>query len=358
VNKVTYLAPLLEAFFTERLMGQRDVSSNTIESYSTAFELLLAFAHEQLNKAPAKLLLEELDAPFVCRFLDHLESDRGNKARTRNVRLAAIHSFFHYVSFREPRHSALIQRVLDIPTKRWEKKPVDFLKRNESDALLQAPDLTTRLGRRDRALMALMVQTGLRVSETIGLRLADVDLNGPCHVRCSGKGRKQRLTPITAPVAAILRDWTNERKASPKEPLFPNSRDRGHLSRDAVEYLLKKHAKVAQEQCPSLADKRVTPHVLRHTCAMDLLQSGVDLATIALWLGHESLQSTQCYIHADLELKQKALEKTAPFGLPTSRYRPDDSLMSFLEGLKIMPSQLSGPPHPSGFLGPDPTDSA
>lgn len=355
---VTYVAPLLEAFFTERLMNQRGASANTIDSYSTTFELLLAFAHEQLKKAPSKLLFEELDAPFISRFLDHLESDRGNTSRTRNARLAAIHSFFQYVAFREPRHSALIQRVLAIPTKRWEKKPVDFLKRNESDALLQAPDLSTWLGRRDRALMALMIQTGLRVSETIGLRFADVELKGPCYVRCSGKGRKQRCTPINASMAAILRDWSKERKASPEEPLFPNSRNQGHLSRDAVEYLIKKHVKVAQEQCPSLAEKRVTPHVLRHTCAMDLLQSGVDHATIALWLGHESLQSTLCYLHADLELKQKALEKTAPYGLPSGRFRPDDSLMSFLEGLKIMPSQISRSLPPVGLGGHEPTHSA
>ena len=210
MNNTTYLASLLEAFFTERLMNQREASPNTVESYSTAFELLLEFAHKQLKKAPSKLLLEDLDAPFISRFLDHLESDRGNTPRTRNVRLAAIHSFFRYVAFREPRHSALIQRVLDIPTKRWEKKPVDFLKKNEIHALLQAPDLSTWLGRRDRALMALMAQTGLRVSETIGLRFKDVNLNGPAHVHCTGKGRKQRLTPLTAPVAAILRDWSNE----------------------------------------------------------------------------------------------------------------------------------------------------
>ncbi len=247
MNDTTYLAPLLEAFFTERLMRQREASPNTIDSYSTAFKLLLDFAHKKLKKVPAKLLLEDLDAPFISRFLDHLESDRGNTPRTRNVRLAAIHSFFNYVAFREPRHSALIQRVLDIPTKRWEKKQVDFLKTNHIDALLQAPDLSTWLGRRDRALMALMVHTGLRVSETIGLRVKDLELGGPAHVRCTGKGRKQRLTPIKPPLAAILRDWIKECKPPPEAPLFPNSRTRGHLSRDAVGYFLKKHAKVAQE---------------------------------------------------------------------------------------------------------------
>ncbi len=342
MNNDIYLAPLLEAFFTERLMRQRQASPNTVESYSTTFRVMLEFAHEKMKKEPSKLLFEDLDAPFISRFLDHLESARGNSARTRNARLAPIHAFFKYVAYREPRYSAQIQRVLDIPTKRWEKKSVDFLKRNQVKALLEAPDLSSWLGRRDRALIALMAQTGLRVSEAIGLRFQDVELSGPAHVLCTGKGRKQRLTPITPAVAAILRDWSKECNAHPEQPLFPHSRNPSrHLSRDAVEYLLKKHAKVAQEQCPSLVGKRISPHVLRHSCAMDLLTSGVDHATIALWLGHESIESTQCYLHADMELKQKALEKTAPYGLPSGRYRPDDSLMSFLDGLKIMPNQLS-----------------
>ena len=352
MNSDTYLAPLLEAFFTDRLMKQRDASPNTVDSYSTAFKLLLAFAREKLKKAPVKLLLKEFDAPFICRFLDHLESDRGNCARTRNARLAAIQSFFNYIAIREPRHSALIQRVLDIPTKRWEKKPVDFLKRHEVDALLDAPDLSTWLGRRDRAFMAVMAHTGLRVSEMIGLRFKDVEVAGQVCIRCTGKGRKQRVTPLKPPVAAILRDWFKECEASPEQPLFPNSRTRGHLSRDAVEYMLKKYVKVAQERCPSLAEKRVTPHVLRHTCAMELLQSGVVPATISLWLGHESPDSIQCYLHADIEMKQMALEKTAPFGLPSGRYQPEDSLMSFLEGLKIMPSQVSRSPQPAGLWRP------
>lgn len=345
----TYLAPLIEAFFTERLMKQRNASPHTIESYSTAFELLLEFTQQELNKAPSKLLFEDIDAPFICRFLDHLESDRGNTPRTRNARLAAIHSFFKYASFQEPRYSARIQRI---PTKRWEKKPVDFLKKHEIDALLEAPDLSTWLGRRDRALMALMVQTGLRVSETISLCFKDAELSGAPHVSCMGKGRKERCVPITPAVAAILRDWHKENNARPEDPLFPNFRNRGHLSRDAVEYLIKKHVKVAQEQCPSLANKRVTPHVLRHSCAMEMLRSGLDHTMIALWLGHESVESTQCYLHADLELKQKALEKTAPLNLPLGRYQPDDSLLRFLEGLKIMPSQIRRTPPSIGFGGP------
>ena len=272
MNDATYLAPLLEAFFTERLTRQREASPNTVDSYSNAFKLLLAFARKKLKKAPSKLQLVDLDVPFISQFLDHLESARGNSPRTRNARLAAIHSFFNYVAFREPRHSALIQRVLDIPTKRWQTKPVDFLKNNEVEALLQAPDLSTWLGRRDRALMALMAQTGLRVSETIGLRFKDVELDGPAHVRCTGKGRKQRLTPIKPAMAAILRDWSKECKARPEQPLFPNSRDQTHLSRDAVEYLIKKHVKVAQEQRPSFADKRASTQ-LRHEPAPEWSRS-------------------------------------------------------------------------------------
>lgn len=348
----TNLAPLLQRFFTQRLIGQRNASPNTVVSYSTAFELLLAFARQELKKQPSKLRLEDLDAPFISRFLGHLETDRGNSARTRNARLAAIHSFFQFLAVRAPQCSALIQRVLDIPTKRCEHKPVDFLTREELEALLQAPDLSTWLGRRDRALIALMAQTGLRVSETIGLRWEDTELKAAPHVRCTGKGRKQRCVPISSPVARILHDWGKEREARPQDPLFPKVRDQGHLSRDAVEYLIKKHVKVAREQCPSLADKRVTPHVLRHSAAMDLLHHGVDRSVIALWLGHESMESTQCYLHANLELKQKALEKTAPLNLPPGRYRPDDNLLLFLEGLKIMPGHVCRPSLSVGLRGP------
>lgn len=349
MSTTTELAPLLEAFFTERLLSQRQASPHTVASYSTTFRLLLDFAHQQLKKTPSKLGLEDLDAPFISRFLGHLESERNNTSRTRNVRLAAIRAFFQYVSFREPRHSALIQRVLSIPTKRWQKKTLDFLNRKEIDALLRAPDPSTWLGRRDRALIALMAQTGLRVSETTSLRFEDVELGHSPHVRCTGKGRKQRLVPLVPQLAALLREWAKQCQARPQQPLFPNSRNRGHLSRDAVEYLLAKHVAVAREQCPSLAEKRVSPHVLRHSCAMHMLQSGNSLATIALWLGHESLESTQCYLHADLELKQQALEKTKPFDLPCDRYQPEDSLMSFLEGLRIMPSGLGEIPRPIGI---------
>lgn len=293
---------LLEGFFTDRLMRERRVSPNTIASYRDTFRLLLKFAQRQLKNAPSKLNLENLDAPFISEFLDHLERDRGNSARSRNVRLAAIHSFFRYVAFQAPEHSALIQRVLAMPSKRYESKPVEYLIRSEVDGLLEAPDLATWSGRRDRALLMLAIQTGLRVSELVGLRCEDITLGQGAHVRCHGKGRKRRCTPLRKELANILREWLKERDARPGDPLFPNARS-GSLSRDGVAYLLAKHVATASKQCPSLANKRISPHVLRHTAAMDLLHHGVDRTVIALWLGHESVETTQIYLHADLALK-------------------------------------------------------
>ncbi len=327
---------LLQAFFTKRLIAERQASQHTLASYRDCFKILFGFVKKQLNKIPSALQLEDLDAPFIIDFLNYLESERGNTPRTRNARLAAIHSFFHYVAFQEPQHSALIQRVLAIPAKRWEQKPVDYLLRDETEALLQAPDLNTWAGRRDRALLVLLAQTGLRVSELVGLSCEDVVFGKSTYVHCLGKGRKHRDVPLRKQVCTILRDWLKERGARPTDPLFPNARG-GPLSRDGVAYLLNKHVAVASQQCPSLAKKRVSPHVLRHSAAMDLLRHGVDRTVIALWLGHESVESTQCYLHADLELKEKALERTAPWDLPPGRYRPDDSLLAFLEGL-VMPS--------------------
>lgn len=323
---------LLEGFFTDRLLRERQVSPNTIASYRDTFRLLLNFAQVQLKKEPSALELEDLDAPFIAEFLHSLESDRGNSARTRNTRLAAIHSFFRYAALQEPRFSALIERVLAIPSKRYERKPIDFLTRPEIEALLAAPDLSTWGGRRDRALLLLAVQSGLRVSELVGLRREDIVLGSGAHVRCLGKGRKQRCTPLRRQVTAVLRDWLQENDARPTDPLFPNARG-GELSRDGVEYLLRKHVAVARKQCPSLANKRISPHVLRHSAAMDLLQHGIDRSMIALWLGHESLETTQMYLHADLARKEEALAKTAPLNVPPGRYRPDDTLLAFLEGL-------------------------
>ncbi len=329
---MTSLAPLLEAFFTDRLQRQRHVSPHTIAAYRDSFRLLLGFAEIHLKKHPSELVLDNLDARFIGAFLDHLEKERGNSVRTRNARLAAIHSFFHYAALQEPAHSALIQRVLAIPQKRFMRTLVDFLTRDEVNALLASPDLTTWLGRRDRALMLFAAQTGLRVSEVIGLRWQDVQLATGPHVRCEGKGRKERCTPLTRHTVTVLRSWRKEQSPRSCDPVFPTRRCTA-LSRDAVERLVKKHARSACQTCPSLQRKSVTPHVLRHTTAVDLLQSGVDRSVIALWLGHESVQTTQVYIDADLAIKQRALARTTPEHVPAGRYLPPDPLLAFLSGL-------------------------
>ncbi len=323
---------LLEKFFTVRLMHQCEASPNTIASYRDTFRLLLRFVQERLNKAPSILQLEDLGASCITQFLDHLENDRGNCASTRNTRLAAIHAFFNYVALEEPAHSALIQRVLAIPTKRCQRKEVPFLNRPEIEALLAAPDLTTWIGRRDRTLLSLTVETGLRVSELTSLRCEDIVLGSGAHVRCQGKGRKERSTPMRKPAAKILHDWLKERDGQPKDPLFPSIRG-GALSRDAVAYLLAKHVAVARIHCPSMAKKQISPHVLRHSTAMDLLQHGVDRTVIALWLGHERAETIRPYLHANLKLKERILAKIAPPYLQPGRYRPADDLMQFLESL-------------------------
>jgi len=294
--------------------------------------LLFGFAAQNLKKEPSALSIEDLNAPFVGSFLNHIEKNRGNCARSRNVRLAAIHSFFKYVALQDPRHSALIQQVLAIPTKKYARKPIDFLSRDEIDALLAAPRLSTWSGRRDRALLLLAIQTGLRVSELIGLRCEDIVLGTGAHVRCRGKGRKDRCTPLRKEVAAVLAVWMKERPDQSAAPLFPNARGRS-LSRDGVEYLLAKHVAVAKKTCPSLHKKRISPHVLRHTAAMELLQHGVDRSVIALWLGHESLETTQVYVQANLELKEQALARTTPTNVKPGRYHPDDRLLDFLKTL-------------------------
>ncbi len=328
----TMFARLLEGFFTERLMCQRKVSPNTIASYRDTFRLVLGFAEQRLKRAPSELSLEDLDAPFVGSFLNHIEKQRGNSARSRNVRLAAIHSFFRYASLNVPEHSALIQRVLALPRKQYERASVAFLTPTEVDVLLAAPDQRTWAGRRDRALLLLAVQTGLRVSELIGLRCQDLVLDNGAHVHCYGKGRKERCTPLRKETVGVLSSWLRERNGQPEDVLFPNARG-SSLSRDGVEYLLTKHIIAARRKCPSLEKKNVSPHVLRHTAAMDLLQHGVDRAVIALWLGHETLDTVQVYVHANMQMKEEALAKTMPSNAHAGRYRPDDKLLAFLKGL-------------------------
>jgi integrase/recombinase XerD len=325
------LAALLQSFFTDRLVRQRQASPHTIAGYRDCFRLLLHFAKERLGKMPSKLLIEDLDAPFIGLFLQHLESVRKNSARTRNARLGAIHSFFQYVGLEEPALALHCQRILAVPNKRHERRPIEFLSREEMDALLAVPNLSTWLGRRDRTLLLVAVQTGLRVSELTGLNCQDVALGTGAHVRCLGKGRKQRCTPLRPETARMLDAWLRERQGRPEDPVFPSLRG-GRLSRDAVERLITKYTHRAEPTCLSLKRKNVSPHVLRHATAMDLLHHGVDRSVIALWLGHESVQTTQIYLHADMRLKEKALSRTTPLGVKPARFRPDE-LLAFLEGL-------------------------
>ncbi len=329
---MTVLAPTLEAFFTDRLMAQRRSSPHTIAAYRDTFRLLLAYTLETTGTPPAKLELSDLDAPLIGAFLDHLETDRGVAVTTRNLRLAAVHSLFRYAAMRHPEHAALIQRVLAIPAKRTDRGPISYLTRAEIDALLAAPDRTTRLGRRDHALLALTVQTGLRVSEVCGLQRSNITLGTGAHVTCTGKGRKQRATPLTPGIATTVGEWLTGTTGSPSDPLFPGPAGRP-LTRDAIRRAVDRHVTTAARSCPTLATKRVSPHVLRHSAAMELLDAGVDAAVIALWLGHESIRTTDIYLHADMGIKERALARLAPTPHAAARYRPPDTLLAFLEAL-------------------------
>ena len=329
---MTPLAPALQAFFTERLITLRNSSPQTIAAYRDTFRLLLAFAQRETGKQPFQLDIDDLDAPLIGAFLNRLEEDRGNSPRTRNARLGAIHSFYRFAALGHPEHAHTIARVMAIPTKRHERNTVCYLDLAEIKALLAAPDQATWLGRRDRALLVLMIQTGVRVSELVGLRVCDVHLASGAHIRVMGKGRKERSTTLTPETVAILRQWLKERRGQPADPLFPTRQGRP-LSRYTVGAVVSKHAATAAAGCPSLHDKRVTPHTLRHTNAMLLRAKDVDIATIALWLGHESTQTTHIYEHADPALKEKAIARTAPLGAKPGRYRPSDQLLAFLERL-------------------------
>jgi integrase/recombinase XerD len=330
---MTALPPLLQAFFTERLARQRDASPHTIASYRDSFRLLLTFLNQQTGNAPSKLQLQDLDPARITAFLGYLENERGNSVRTRNARLTAIHSFFHYAALKAPECSEQIARVLSIPEKRFDSTLISYLTEPEIDALLAAPDRSTPTGRRDHALLLLAVQTGLRVSELASLRCQDLNL-GAGWVRCEGKGRKERCTPLSRAARQVLRVWLRELGGDPAGPLFP-SRNGGHLTRSAIWRLVVKHTTTARGQCPSLAGKNITPHVLRHTAAMRLLRAPtpVDTATIALWLGHATLDSTNKYLHADMELKRRALDRTTPTTAKPGRYRAPDRLLAFLESL-------------------------
>ncbi len=328
---MSLIAPTLQAFFTARLTQQRNASPHTVIAYRRSFCLLLAFIHERSGKEPSRLDFTDLSASAVAAFLQHLETERANSIRSRNARLAAIHSFFRFAATRHPEHAEDIQRVLAIPHKRSQRVDITHLDHREIVSLLAAPDRSTWHGRRDYALLLVIIQTGLRLTELTALKVLDVHLGGGAHVRCRGKGRKDRCTPLNNQTVVVLKNWLRENGGMSGDPLFSTRRGNS-LSPDAVESLVAEHARTAARNCPSLRGKRVTPHVLRHTTAMQLLRAGVDTATIALWLGHERVQTTDIYLHADMSLKEKALARLTPLSAKPGRYRAPDALMRFLAG--------------------------
>lgn len=327
-----HLPALVQRFFTQRLLEQQGVSPYTIASYRDTFRLLLKFVTNQAKRPPSKLTIEDLGPEVIEKFLLYLERDRGNTVRTRNTRLAALHAFFLFVSIQEPTLGLQCQRILAIPTKRYEQATVEFLTENEATAVIAAPDTQTWIGSRDRALLLLAFQTGLRNSEIRSLTRQDLVFGTGAHVRCFGKGRKMRCTPLRPDVVTIMKAWLGHHPGQNTDPVFPSSRG-GQMSSDALQKLVARHVATASVKCQSLKEKKVTPHTLRHAAAMSLLIHGVDLSVIALWLGHESTETTQIYLHADMGLKEKALAHTNPSGAVPARYKPADSLLRFLEQL-------------------------
>lgn len=323
---------LLEAFFRERLMRQMQVSSHTIDSYSNAFQLLLQYATKQLKKNPSELLIDDFNAQFLIQFLDDLEQSRQISARTRNARLAAIRAFFRYISYRLPESSALISEVLAIPDKRTSQKLINFLTNEEVEELLNSPNQDTWIGRRDHTLLVVAIHTGLRLSELITLKWKEVHLDQNAYVECLGKGRKERCTPLNIQSVRCLHRLFEELNPSPSDNVFCTIRG-GKMSSDSVQYMLKKYTIIAKKKCSSLTHKKVTPHVLRHTAAMRLLQAGVDLSSIAIWLGHESIKTTYIYLSADMEMKKKILKKLNPLKPKTSWFKPNNKIMIFLKSL-------------------------
>jgi site-specific recombinase XerC len=329
---MTSLAPALQAFFTERLISQQAASPNTIAGYKQAFRLLLPFASARCGKAPSQLSIDDLDAPVISAFLAHLEKQRGNSPATRNSRLAAVHSMFAYIALHHPEHAATAQRVLAIPAKRTRRTIVTYLTADEADVVLAACDQGTWTGRRDHAMLALTLQAGLRISELASLTRQDIVLAAGAHVHTTGKGRKERRTPLVPAVKAVLKSWLAAHPGSPSDPLFPGTTGR-RLSRDAIERRLALAVTAAADKCPSLAAKHVTMHTLRHSAAMRLLEAGNDITVIALWLGHEQTSTTNIYLHADMTMKQKAIDKARPPAATPGRYQPPDALLAFLESL-------------------------
>lgn len=334
MSAIMKLSTILTRFFTQRLIQQKRASPHTISSYRDTFRLILEYAKKSLHKEPSNLLISDIDATFVDEFLNHLEKDRGIKTTSRNLRLTAIRSFFRYAAYELPECAEQIQRVLAIPSKRCQKPQVSYLSRDEADALIASPDLSSWSGRRDHAWLLLAIQTGLRVSELTALTRNDLNLDTGAYVHVFGKGRKERCTPLTKETRLVMKSWIQEIPKDEEQILFPAVRG-GRLSSDGIQYLLNKHKKIASERCQSLRNKRVFPHILRHTMAMELLRAGIDISIIAMWLGHESIETTHIYLEADLAMKEKALAKTSPHkgNDCLDKFKPDDQLLAFLKDL-------------------------
>lgn len=326
------IGPYLEKFFVEFLCNQRHVSQQTISSYRDTWCLLLRFLQDTQGKRPAALSLKDITAATILSFLDHLEQQRQNSARSRNVRLAAIRSFFRHVALNDPASLGQASSILAIPTKKTEKRLVHFLSREEIDAILDAPDLTQFSGRRDRALLLTMYNTGARASEVLNLKQSQIIFDKCSFIQLHGKGRKERTIPLWSNTTAVLRGWKGELAALRTELLFPSAAG-DQLTRNGLDYILQRAVKRASPNCPSLAQKNITPHVLRHSTATHLLHAGVNISTIALWLGHENIQTTHIYIQTDLETKQRALDQLAAPDAKVPRFHGDDQVLAFLASL-------------------------
>lgn len=323
---------LLQDFFLEHLGCQKGTSARTVESYRDTFRLLLGYAKRQLKRSPVDLTLRDLDPPLLLGFLDHLEKDRGNSARTRNARLTAVRSFLHYAASRDVTQLPVLQRSLMIPMKRYDKPMLGFLSREEMEAVLAAPDRTTWSGERDHVLLSVAYNTGVRVSEIVGLNVEDVHLAHGRFIRVVAKGRKLRSIPLWKTTAALLKSWLARRAGGSSDPVFPNRRGQ-RMTRSGVEKRLRAAVRSSSARCPSLTGRRISPHTLRHTTAMHLLQAGVDISSIALWLGHVSPSTTHAYVEADLTMKERTLQKLAPPSARTRRFHADDRLLAFLNSL-------------------------
>jgi site-specific recombinase XerD len=329
------LPPILQGFFTVKLMRHKNASPHTIASYRDTWKLLLSYAQQVTGTAPSRMRIAQLDHVLITGFLQYLETVRGNSASTRNSRLAAIHSMFRYAELHAPDDADTIRRVLAIEGTSAVTTDIGWLTPQEVTAVLAACDRGTWTGRRDHAIITILVATGLRVSELTGLTRADALIQAAgSHVHCTGKGRKERCTPLDPAAAAVTREWLEHTAGQPADPLFPARGPIPHpLTRDAIQARLGKYQKTAVLTCPSLAGKKITPHVLRHTRAMRMRAAGHDISLIALWLGHEEISSAQKYLHADMQTKERILDRTTPEDAPHGRYQPTDAMLDFLDKL-------------------------